>query len=110
MWVVQKTNVWRRATSSTSSKLEQWRLRVFILRARMLAFIQQTLAFVTSEVLEPNWRKFEEKLTKVQTVDQLLKDHVDLLDTCLKECMLTNGKMLKVSLLRSRGVPADRIL
>ena len=33
-----------------------------------------------------------------QTVDELMKDHVDFLDTCLKECMLTNGKLLKVSL------------
>ena len=64
----------------------------------MLAFVQQILAFATFEVLEPNWRKLEERLEagKVQTVDQLLRDHVDFLDTCLKECMLTSGRMLKV--------------
>ncbi|KAI6026497.1 Spc98 family-domain-containing protein [Pisolithus microcarpus] len=70
-------------------EFEQWRLRVTLLRTRMLSFIQQILAFVTFEVLEPNWRSLEVKLTKVTTVDQLLRDHVDFLDTCLKECMLT---------------------
>ena len=64
----------------------------------MLAFVQQILAFTTFEVLEPNWRKLESKLEagKVETVDQLLRDHVDFLDTFLKECMLTSDKLLKV--------------
>lgn len=65
----------------------------------MLAFVQQILAFATFEVLEPNWRKLEGRLEagKVETVDQLLRDHVDFLDTCLKECMLTSSKLLRVS-------------
>ena len=62
----------------------------------MLSFVQQILAFATFEVLEPNWRALESKLEKVTTVDQLLRDHVDFLDTCLKECMLTSSKLLKV--------------
>lgn len=62
----------------------------------MLAFVQQILAFVTFEVLEPNWRNLETRLAKVQTVDGLLRDHVDFLDTCLKECMLTSNKLLRV--------------
>lgn len=73
---------------------------MLLLKARMLAFIQQILAFATFEVLEPNWRKLEERLEggKVETVDQLLRDHVDFLDTCLKECMLTSSRLLKVRL------------
>jgi hypothetical protein len=69
----------------------------------MLAFVQQILAFTTFEVLEPNSRKLENKLEsgKVETVDQLLRDHVDFLDTCLKECMLTSDKLLKVCKLGS---------
>ncbi|CAK7216642.1 gamma tubulin complex Spc97/GCP2 subunit Alp4 [Sporothrix eucalyptigena] len=31
-----------------------------------------------------------------RTVDELMQDHVDFLDTCLKECMLTNSKLLKI--------------
>ena len=64
----------------------------------MLAFFQQILAFANFEVLEPNWRKLEGRLEagKVETVDQLLRDHVDFLDACLKECMLTSSKLLRV--------------
>ena len=61
----------------------------------MLAVVQQILGYATTEVLEPNWRSLETKLGKAMTVDQLLRDHVDFLDTCLKECMLTNAKILK---------------
>ncbi|KAG1840364.1 hypothetical protein DFJ58DRAFT_810628 [Suillus subalutaceus] len=68
MWIEQKTSPWR---------------------PRMLAFVQQILAFTTFEVLEPNLRGLEAKLVKVTTVDQLLRDHVDFLDTYLKECILT---------------------
>ncbi|KAL1700007.1 Spc98 family-domain-containing protein [Schizophyllum commune] len=94
MWIEQKAAPWRRAVPS-HPEFERWRSRVFLLRARMLSFVQQILAFATFEVLEPNWRELERKLEKVQTVDQLLRDHVDFLDTCLKECMLTSSKLLK---------------
>ena len=102
MWIEQKAAPWRRAVPS-HPEFERWRSRVFLLRARMLSFVQQILAFATFEVLEPNWRELERKLEKVQTVDQLLRDHVDFLDTCLKECMLTSSKLLKVSGARIQG-------
>lgn len=145
MWIEQKTTPWRRPPSSHPGEkdtrdawtvdFENWRKRVFLLRARMLAFVQQILAFATSEVLEPNWRKLEDKLEgvggmgahttagtptsnmpsmstsaksksqtqgrgegAVETVDQLLRDHVDFLDTCLKACMLTSSRLLRVRL------------
>ncbi|KAG9219989.1 hypothetical protein CCMSSC00406_0006902 [Pleurotus cornucopiae] len=94
MWIEQKTGPWRRPLPEHRD-FEQWRLRVFLLRARMLSFVQQIMCFATFEVLEPNWRALEEKLKKVTTVDQLLRDHVDFLDTCLKECMLTSSKLLR---------------
>ncbi|KAG0695851.1 Spc98 family-domain-containing protein [Suillus ampliporus] len=94
MWIEQKTTPWRRLVPN-HPKFEQWQLRVASLRARMLAFVQKILAFTTFEVLEPNWRALEAKLAKVTTVDQLLRDHVDFLDTCLKECMLTSAKLLR---------------
>ncbi|KAF9561696.1 hypothetical protein CPC08DRAFT_749834 [Agrocybe pediades] len=94
MWANQMTAPWR-VPVPTHPEFEGWRLRVFLLRARMLAFVQQMFAFVVFEVLEPNWHALEAKLDKVVTVDQLLRDHVDFLDTCLKESMLTSSKLLK---------------
>lgn len=94
------------AHSGSSRALEIWKRRVWTLRARMLVFVQQLLYFCTSEVIEPNWAKFMSRLksedggseTKpMRTVDELMQDHVDFLDTCLKECMLTNSKLLRVS-------------
>ncbi len=83
-----------------------WKRRVFTLRARMLVFVQQLLYFCTAEVIEPNWQALMAKLnakedskggaSPVRTVDALMQDHVDFLDTCLKECMLTNSRLLRV--------------
>lgn len=104
MWVEQKSGPWWRAgralpagMGGTDGDFAAWRRRVCVLRARMLAFVQQIRAFAAHEVLEPNWIKLEEKLKKCRTVDALLHDHVDFLDTCLKECMLTHAKLLRVS-------------
>jgi gamma-tubulin complex component 2 len=62
----------------------------------MLVFIQQLSYFCTNEVIEPNWQILQSRLEKVTTVDELMQDHIDFLDTCLKECMLTNSRLLKV--------------
>lgn len=62
----------------------------------MLSWVQQMYAFASNEVLERQWGLLMGRLEKVETVDGLLRDHVDFLDTCLKECMLTNSKLLKV--------------
>jgi gamma-tubulin complex component 2 len=95
MWLEHKASIWR--DHSGNDDMERWKSRIFSLRSRMLAFVRQVLAFATGEVLETNWRALEDKLAKVQTVDQLLRDHVDFLDTCLKQCMLTTSKLLGVS-------------
>jgi gamma-tubulin complex component 2 len=104
---------------SKNPRIEQWKRRAWTLRARMLVFVQQLTYYCTSEVIEPNWvslmsRISEEKKAEgkgkgktmeddsggphvKRTVDELMQDHVDFLATCLKECMLTNSKLLRVS-------------
>ncbi|KAF8581464.1 hypothetical protein K439DRAFT_223304 [Ramaria rubella] len=94
MWAEQKATAWRMPLLM-HPELARWRRGVFALRARMLAVVQQILAFATYNVLEPHWRRLELKLANVTTVDQLLRDHVDFLDTCLKECMLTSSRLLR---------------
>lgn len=91
---------------SPSIQVEVWKRRVFTLRARMLVFVQQLLYFCTAEVIEPNWHSLMARLNEkedgksgkssVRTVDELMQGHVDFLDTCLKECMLTNSRLLRV--------------
>ena len=107
MWTEHTTESWRGSFTSKGvtdyPELAQWRRSLFLLRARMLAFVQQLLAFVTYQVLEPNWRRLESTLGigggkgKVSTVDALLRAHVDFLDTCLKECMLTSSRLIRNS-------------
>jgi gamma-tubulin complex component 2 len=95
MWTEHKTPTWRRSTGSPD--VERWKRRIFILRSMMLQWVQHMLGFVTGDVLETKWKKLEDKLSKVSTIDQLLRDHVEYLDTCLKECTLTSDKLITVS-------------
>jgi len=99
---------------STKPRIERAKRKAWTLRARMLIFVQQLIYYCTSEVIEPNWQslmnridagqkaendgeKKEESIQVKRTVDELMQDHVDFLATCLKECMLTNSKLLRVS-------------
>src|SRR5699024_3522772 len=110
-----KVASWRH--KSSDRRVELWKRRAWTLRARMLLFVQQLLYFCTAEVIEPNWQILMDRVngadadgTEVtvngtkqanRTVDELMQDHVDFLDTCLKECMLTQAKLLKVSYSKS---------
>lgn len=94
-WTEQKNTLWK--TRSSDPQIEQWKSKIFSLRNRMLKFVQHFAYYVTNVVLEPNYRRLETQLTTLATVDQVLQYHSDFLDTCLKECMLTNSKLLRVS-------------
>ncbi|KAI3318629.1 Spc98 family-domain-containing protein [Xylariaceae sp. AK1471] len=105
-WQTHNTGiVW--SHKSSVRKLEIWKRRVWTLRARMVVFVQQLLYFCTLEVIEPNWQSLMSRLKAKdgssdgsgkpdRTVDELMQDHVDFLDTCLKGCMLTNGKLIRI--------------
>lgn len=71
-------------------------VRLSSLRGKMLHFIQQFVYFMFFEVIDPQWKMMEAELKKATTVEDLLKKHDDFLDTCLKECMLTNPRLIAV--------------
>ncbi|MCO5599830.1 hypothetical protein L7F22_053937 [Adiantum nelumboides] len=77
-------------------QLQKWKMRIFHLRHRILFFVQQVIAFMTAEVIEPNWRDLEVKMERATTVDQFLKDHFDFLNLCRKECMLTDLRFVEM--------------
>lgn len=103
---------------SRNPRIELWKRKAWTLRARMLVFVQQLTYYCTAEVIEPNWTSLMSRLNDEskeegkgkgkttgdrsgapqveRTVDELMQDHVDFLATCLKECMLTNSKLLRV--------------
>ena len=108
-----QTKVMSWTHKSLDRKLELWKRKAWTLRARMLSFVQQFIYYCTSEVIESNWNILMEKVngsatderTKEprdgqprvnRTVDELMLDHVDFLDTCLKELMLINARLLRV--------------
>lgn len=106
-WVEHtKATTWRHRSSQ--NKIEIWKRKAWTLRARMLVFVQQLLYFCTSEVIEPHWQALMGRIGEGKesedgqrgakgTVDELMQDHVDFLATCLKECMLTNSKLLRIN-------------
>ena len=108
-----KTKSW--IHKSSNPRIEIWKRRAWTLRSRMLVFVQQMLFFATAEVIEPNWRKLMAKVDEAQlpedfsndrsvrrvprtkrTVDELMQDHLDMLDSCMKDLGLTQSKLLRI--------------
>lgn len=51
--------------------------------------------YIQVEVLEPRFHQLKEDLSRVKTVDEVIKAHSDFLDECLKESLLTDEKLFK---------------
>ncbi|ETN46752.1 uncharacterized protein HMPREF1541_00941 [Cyphellophora europaea CBS 101466] len=100
---------------SSDKRIEFWKRRAWTLRSRMLVFVQQMLFYATAEVIEPNWQKLMAKVDDAEfgedatdhprsqlqprskrTVDELIHDHLDMLDSCMKDLGLTQGKLLRI--------------
>lgn len=99
---------------SSNRRVEIWKRRAWNLRSRMLVFVQQMLFYATAEVMEPNWQKMMAKVDAAEafqegeeadlpphrrskrTVDELMQDHLDMLDSCMKDLGLTQGKLLRI--------------
>ncbi|KAJ3208252.1 Gamma-tubulin complex component 2 [Dinochytrium kinnereticum] len=77
-------------------EVEKFASRLGVLRARMLHFVQQVMHFTCVDVIDPHWARFEGRIMKVTTVDEVLSIHEDFLDSCLKDGMLTSPNLLKL--------------
>ena len=63
--------------------------------AKMLFFIQNYIYYLTFEVFEPNWVRFEKDFAESRTLDALIEKHEAFLDTCMKECLLFKPGILR---------------
>ncbi|XP_033171232.1 gamma-tubulin complex component 2 homolog isoform X1 [Drosophila mauritiana] len=72
----------------------------FTLRQRMMNAIQNLEYYMMIEIIEPNWHIFIEKMKTVENVDNVLRLHQDFLDSCLKNCMLTESPHLNRSIFK----------
>lgn len=89
--------VWKsnnNAKKFTPNAAELYR-SAFTLRQRMMNAVQNIGYYMMIEVIEPNWHHFLQNMKKVENVDEVLAVHQDFLDSCLKNCMLTDSTLLR---------------
>ena len=71
----------------------------FLLRQRMLHFVQNLIYYVMLEVIEPNWIEFEKELLspdskEERSVDDMSAAHTLFLRKTLEACLMTNRDVL----------------
>ncbi|XP_036684351.1 gamma-tubulin complex component 2 isoform X3 [Balaenoptera musculus] len=94
----QLCNVWisNKTAKQYSLHSAKWFAGAFTLRQRMLNFVQNIQYYMMFEVLEPTWHVLEKSLRSASNIDDVLGHHTSFLDSCLKDCMLTNPELLRV--------------
>jgi len=66
----------------------------YLLRQRMLHFMQNFVYYVMFEVIEPRWHNMKMKIKNAKTVDEVLHFHNSFLAATHKECLLKNRNLL----------------
>ncbi len=61
---------------------------------RILTFVKSLIYYLSEEVVEQNWFKLSSELKKAQNFEQIIQCHDRFLNNCLKESLLTNGRLL----------------
>jgi gamma-tubulin complex component 2 len=111
----QLVNLWSdHQLMKQMSSLKDMR-KTFCLRRRMIHFIQNFVYYIKFEVIEPNWRELESKMTAAKqhcanpqaspqasgsfprTVDDLLAEHNQFLINVINQCLLTNSDLIRAS-------------
>lgn len=69
-----------------------------IMKQSMLQFVRTMHYYICYNVLEPQWERFSSALKerRFTSVEEITNTHMDFLDTCLRECMLTNSKLVQL--------------
>jgi len=91
-------NTWMLHQQTKELNLDQYYLPSYNLRHWMHHFCKNYVYYLVVEVLEPNYYKFTQELKKVKTIEEILDLHNNFLDECLKECLLTDQNLLRISI------------
>jgi gamma-tubulin complex component 2 len=73
--------------------------RTFLLRQRMLHFVQNLVYYMMMEVIEPNWNEFESEVLpsdaqEKMNADDICVSHTRFLRKTLEACLMTNRDVL----------------
>jgi gamma-tubulin complex component 2 len=72
----------------------------FLLRQRMLHFLQNLMYYMMFEVIEPNWSELENEIDSLKqqreyTVDDMLQVHSEFLQSTIQACLLTSRELIR---------------
>jgi gamma-tubulin complex component 2 len=83
-----------RTNLKVSSQIRQFE----VMKNSMLQFIRTMHNYICQNVLEPQWERFSTALRerRFTSVEEITNTHMNFLDTCLRECMLTNSKLVQL--------------
>lgn len=83
-----------RTNLKVSSQIRQFE----VMKNTMLQFVRTMHNYICQNVLEPQWERFSTALRerRFTSVEEITNTHMNFLDTCLRECMLTNSKLVQL--------------
>ncbi|OIR56888.1 MAG: gamma-tubulin complex component 2 [Amphiamblys sp. WSBS2006] len=68
-----------------------------LFKRKILGFIDTLQFFLSLDVLERRWKIFEGKAEQAEDIEGFVTAHDEYLDSSLRECMLTNPKLIEIT-------------
>lgn len=81
---------------------------LLLLRRKMLHFVQNLHQYLSYEVFEANWAQLLDSIPTAVGIDSIMQNHIKFVDSCLRQAMLTNVKL--VQLLTVLFTNCDRLI
>jgi gamma-tubulin complex component 2 len=92
----QLCKAWRNQQSLKELDVRKAFQKSYVVRQKMLHFLQNFIYYMMVEVLEPNWHTMSSRLKEAKSVDEVLYIHDSFLDNCLTQCLLNNQQLFKI--------------
>lgn len=86
---------WIDHQSTKELNIAQGAQKAFLLRQRMIHFIQNFVYYMGIEVIAPRSHEMHQGMQAAVDTDEVLGLHERFLDTCLKECLLASHDQLR---------------
>lgn len=67
-----------------------------VVRHSMSQFVLNLHGFLAYQVLQPQFNALMKNMKNVPGLDKIIALHTNYLDTCLRECLLTNSKLIQL--------------
>ncbi|KAI6656503.1 Gamma-tubulin complex component 2 [Oopsacas minuta] len=69
--------------------------KALVLRQQMISYVQNFQFYMMYEVIQLNWKHFQQKYDRASTVDDVMQAHMDFLEKCVNDFLMHHHDIIR---------------